>query len=288
MNMTNVSPTPTTRNTVPKSLTRMGEEWNGFPLRFIIMVFAVGIISLILIAGTVIASTMAGKLMFMLFMFGTWLIFFKFLRTPAIMNRSWLMYLYTLRALRGQTVTAKFKLPDGFLEGIIPLKKFHREGLIEFVGDKYGLLMRIDPQRISDDEVEGHLEKVKSMIDSLHGDLMLKLFVCSIPQSSIKNLERNVISTINKEDRTAQQKAHLYSIYHEAHDNTSSVIQWRFYLFISLGVYKDLHHALIAKQQYFPGLEARLHKCGVRVSQLVDKQMLAAAYRQCITQQGYI
>ncbi len=179
-------------------------------------------------------------------------------------------------------------MPDGFLESVIPLKAFHQEGLIEFIGNKYGLLMRMEPSRVSDDEIDGHVEKVKSLLDSLHGDLMLKVFVCSIPQAGIKNLERNVIGTINNKERTAQQKAHLYSIYHEAHDNINTVINWRFYVFVSLGVYKDLAHALIARQQYFPGLSSRLRKCGVLVIPLIDKQELGMAYRQCITQQGYV
>jgi hypothetical protein len=274
-------------NTVPKSITRIHEEWNGYPLKFIILVLITGFIALLLITGILLSTSMAGRGFYLAVLFILVVIFFKFMRSPAITDRTWLIIQFIIKSLRGQTIIAKYTLPDGFLERIIPLKAFHQEGLIEFMDKQYGLMMRIMPARISDDELDDHIAKAQYLVDSLHGNLHMKFYVCSIAQGNVKDMERNVIQIINKEDRSKEQRDHLFSIYHQAHDNKTAVIQWVFYVFLGLGQYNSLEEALIAKKQYFPGFEQRLAKCDVLVIQLKNKETLAAAYRQCITQRGY-
>jgi len=275
----------TTNNTIPKSITRIQEEYMGFPMKFVAVVVGTCLVSLFLIMGILLSE---GRIVFIIVQFFVIVFFFKFMRSPSILDRSWLMYQFFIKSMRGQDVMAKFTLPAGFLERIIPLKAFHADGLIEFIDNQYGLLMQIEPSRISDDEIDGHIQKVRGLIDSLHSEVSLKLFVCSIPQGAgFKSLEKNVINIINTQDRTVEQKNHLLSIYHQAHDNKNTVIAWKFYMFLATGKYKSHEEAQIATKQYFPGFLLKLQKCGVLVNQLKDKHTLAAAYRQCITQQGY-
>lgn len=273
-------------NTIPKSMTRIREEYMGFPIKFVGVVVVTSFVSLVLIMGILLSEK---RLFFILIQFFVIIVFYRFMRSPMILDRSWLMYLFFIKSLRGQDITAKFTLPTGFMERIIPLKAFHPDGMIEFINNQYGLLMQIEPSRISDDEIDGHIQKVQNLIDSLHGNLSIKLFVCSMPQSGtgFKALEKNVINTVNTQDRTVEQKNHLLSIYHQAHDNQNVVIAWKFYMFLVLGRHKNIEEARIATKQYYPGFLLRLQKCGVLVNQLKDKTTLAAAYRQCITQQGY-
>jgi hypothetical protein len=272
-------------NTVPKSITRINEEWNGFPIKYVLTVFTIAAVSLILVAVAFVSER--GRWAFISVLFVTWVIFFKFLRTPAIMNRSWLVYQFLLKSMRGEHIIAKFTLPAAFLESLIPIRLFYNDGLIEFADQQYGLLARIEPSRISDDEVEDHIQRVRGIVDALHGSLLLKFYVTSVQRNGLRALEKNVINIINKETRTKEQTDHLYSIYHQAHDAHNNVIEWQFFLFLGLGVHKNIDEAQIAKKQYFPGLEARLNKIGVVVIPLKDKMDLASAYRKCITQGGY-
>jgi hypothetical protein len=272
-------------NTVPKSITRIREEWNGLPVRYVILTISFVVLSLILMASILLSDS--GQGIFLGILFFELAFFYKFLRSPKIMDRSVLMYKFLLRSIKGETVIAKFRLPDGFLERIIPIKAFHQDGIIEFMENKYGLLMRIEPSRISEDDIDMHIQKTRALVDSLHGELLTKAFVCSIQETNSRSLARNVVNIINTQERTPEQKKHLDSIYHHAQENNNTVIQWQFYVFLSIGTHPDLEKAIIAKKQYFPGFSDKLQKLGVLVMPLKNKDALASAYRKCITQVGY-
>ena len=272
-------------NTVPKSITRIREEWNGLPVRYVILTISFVVLSLILMASILLSDS--GQGIFLGILFFELAFFYKFLRSPKIMDRSVLMYKFLLRSIKGETVIAKFRLPDGFLESIIPIKAFHQDGIIEFMENKYGLLMRIEPSRISEDDIDTHIQKTRALVDSLHGELLTKAFVCSIQETNSRSLARNVVNIINTQERTPEQKKHLDSIYHHAQENNNTVIQWQFYVFLSIGTHPDLEKAIIAKKQYFPGFSDKLQRLGVLVMPLKKKDVLASAYRKCITQVGY-
>ncbi len=272
-------------NTVPKSITRIREEWNGLPVRYVILVISFVVLSLILIAFILLSNS--GQGIFLAILFFELAFFYKFLRSPKVMDRSILIYKFLLKSIKGETVIAKFKLPAGFLERIIPIKAFHQDGIIEFMENKYGLLMRIEPSRICEDDIDIHIQKTRALVDSLHGELLTKAFVCSIQETNFKPLARNVVNIINTQERTPEQKKHLDSLYHHAQENNNAVIQWQFYVFLSLGTHTTLDKAMIAEKQYFPGFSEKLQKLGILVTQLKNKEVLASAYKQCITQGGY-
>jgi len=273
-------------NTVPKSITRIHEEWNGLPVRYVIIVISFVVLSLILIASTLLSDS--GQWIFLGILFFELAFFYKFLRSPKVMDRSVLIYKFLLKSLKGETVIAKFRLQAGFLERIIPIKAFHKDGIIEFMENKYGLLMRIEPSRISEDDIDMHIQRTRALLDSLHGDLLTKAFVCSVSETNYKPLARNIVNIINTQERTPEQKKHLDSLYHHAQDNKNTVIQWQFYVFLSIGTHPNIDRAIIAKKQYFPGFSDKLQKLGVLVMPLKKKEALASAYRKCITQGGYV
>jgi hypothetical protein len=273
-------------NTVPKSITRIREEWNGLPVRYVIIVLSFVVLSLILIASILLSHS--GQGIFLAILFFELAFFYKFLRSPKVMDRSVLVYKFLLKSIKGETVIAKFRLPAGFLERIIPIRAFHQDGIIEFMENKYGLLMRIEPSRISEDDTDMHIQRTRSLVDSLHGELLTKAFVCSIQETGYKPLARNVVNIINTQERTPEQKKHLDSIYHHARENNNTVIQWQFYVFLSIGTYPNIEKAIIAKKQYFPGFSEKLQKLGILVMPLKNREALASAYRQCITQGGYV
>jgi len=245
-------------NTVPKSITRIREEWNGLPVRYVIMAISFVILSLTLIASILLSNN--GQGIYFGLLFFELAFFFKFLRTPKVMDRSILMYNFLLRSIKGETVIAKFKLPAGYLERLIPIKAFHEDGIIEFMENKYGLLMRIEPSRISEDDIDTHIQRTRALVDSLHGELLTKAFVCSIQEGNYKPLARNIVNIVNTQERTLEQRKHLDSIYHHAQQNKNTVIQWKFYVFLSLGTHATLNKAIIAKKQYFPGFSEKLQK----------------------------
>src|SRR5659263_654431 len=243
-------------NTVPKSITRIREEWNGLPVRYVFIVTFFVILSLLMITSILLLDR--GQWIFLAILFFELAFFFKFLRTPKVM------------------------------ESIIPIRAIHQDGIIEFMKNKYGLLMQVEPSRICEDDIDTHIQKTRSLVDSLHGELLTKAFVCSMQETGYRPLARNVVNIINTQERTPEQKKHLDSLYHHAMENNNTVIQWKFYVFLGLGTYATLDKAIIAKKQYFPGFSEKLQKLGILVMPLKKKEALASAYKQCITQGGYV
>ncbi len=276
-----------TGTTVPKTLTRIHSEYYGYPIRYLILVFALAIFCVFLVAGMVLSRSYIAKAVYVILLFSIVTVFIKFFWGAKSMDRTWLMYKYFIRSITGKNTLAKYILPASFLEAIVPIKAFHDLGIIEFLDNKYGLMMRIEPSRISDDELDSHIAKGRSLVDALHGNLLMKFYVVSV-NSDGAAIEKNVIDIINKEERSQNQKQHLYSIYHHLQDSTKTVIQWRFYIFVALGEYENLDKAKIARSQYMPGIESKLMKSGVHVVPLLEKNTLASAYRQCLSTHGGI
>ncbi len=265
--------------TVPKSMRRIKEEWQGLPLKYVIVLAGFIITCLILI---ILIFFSKNKIPPLILLFLVASFFFKFMRTPAILTRSWLAYIFLIRGLRGQNMIPKYAVSARFMQSIIPIKEFHQGGIIEFTGNKYGMLLKADPSRVSDDELEQHINQVRNLTDSLHGELSLKSYVVSLDTAERKT-ERALMNQLNETGRTKQEQAHLYSLYQEASDNTAPVIQWKFFIFLGFGKYSTLQEAKIAKGQYYPGITDRLNKAGMHVLPVQDRQELGATYRQLIS-----
>jgi hypothetical protein len=210
-------------------------------------------------------------------------VFFKFIKNDETLDRSVLMYNYFMRSMRGQTVVAKYTCTVPFLQQVVPLVAVHANGIIEFTGKRWGILMRIDPQRVSDDDLDSHIAKVKDVIESLFGDLILKTFVCSRTNNA-KPIEQDLIKKMNDKDKTNQQRQHLYSIYQDIRGNIRPLIEWRFFVFASIGIHEDLESADRVRQTHIPGLENKMRVAGMHVIPLTDPNEVSISYRQCFTQ----
>jgi len=99
------------KNTVPKSITRMNEEWNGLSIKYVIIYFITAGISLALLLSILFVTNMIVKVTLITIMFIIIVIFALFMRSPSVMDRSWLMYLFLIKSLRGENIISKFKLP---------------------------------------------------------------------------------------------------------------------------------------------------------------------------------
>ncbi len=269
---------------IPKTMRKFSEEKFGISHQriAIIISWVFASILLLFLAGR---SGMAGKVIFIGLLLSMWAFYVALLRNSEILDRTVLTYKYFIRKMNGQAAILKYTAPVSFLQQIVPIVGLHKNGLIEFVEKRYGLLLRIDPKRVSDDELDGHISKVKDIVDSLHGDMVMKTFVVS-RSSMVKPLEKNLIDSINTGDKTQQQKEHLYSLYHEVHENTTPVIEWQFFIFLGLGQHLSIEDAEIARQAHLPGFEDRLYRAGMHAIPVTNELDLAVCFRQCFTQEA--
>jgi hypothetical protein len=267
---------------IPKTMRKFSEEKFGISHQRIGLIIAWVLLSILLL---IIAGKVGffGRILFISLFVAIWMVYAVFLRTSEVLDRTTLTYKYFIRALLGQTVIAKYTVPVQFLEQVVPIRNFHKNGLIEFVDNRYGILLKVDPKRVSDDDLEAHIHKVKDMTDSLHSELVLKTFVCS-RSTTVKPLEKHLINTINSGGKTRQQKEHLYELYQEVHNNTAPVIEWQFYIFLGLGRHPSLGDAEISRQAHLPGFEDRLNRAGMHMISITNQYEATICFRQCFAQ----
>jgi len=266
--------------TVPKSLRRINEEYQGLPIRYVMVLVVMAIICLVLIISTFSAKN---KIVPLILLFCVISFFLKFMRKPSVLTRSWLAYKFLIRGMGGHNVVAKYTSTATFMKSIIPIVEFHEAGVIEFTGKQYGLLLKCDPGRISDDELDQHINRVKILADSLHGEIMIKSYTTTT-NSTGKPVEKALLASLNEQGRTKEEKAHLYSLYTESTNNSTPVIEWKYYIFVGLGSHATLEDAYISKQQYFPGIIDRLTNANCHIILIQNKNELGRVYRQLMSQ----
>lgn len=268
--------------TIPKVIRKVQEKKFGRTWRWIWITVA----SIAIIVIWLMISGMAPwpiRIFIYAFIIAYTIFFFKFLKNDETLERTILMWKYFIRSINGQTIVPKYTCTVPFLQQVVPIVAVHKNGVIEFTGKRWGVLFRIDPSRISDDDLDTHLMKVTDIVDSLFSDLVLKTFVCSRSDMA-KPIEQHLINSINNPAKSQEQKAHLHSIYQELRGNTRPLIEWQFYVFASIGLHPDINDAERARQAHIPGLENRMRVAGMHVVQMTDPDDIAISYRQCMTQ----
>ncbi len=271
-----------TTHSVPKSMTRIHSEWKGIPVKYIAVTLTSAVVIAILAAVAVFAASILSKAVSVALILSIIVLWYKLTRTPKILEKSYLTLLFFLRSLRGETNIAKYSTTDTFLESKIPIRKFHPEGLIEFKDQKYGILMAYEPDRVSDDNLEAHIAKGQHLVDALHGELLIKMFVLNVPKRDMRPISAYINNIITTQTATQEQTQHLRSIYHQAQDNDHVDTDWKFYLFIGLGKHKTIQDATIAKQRYYDGFKSKIEALNIRIAQITNQQTLSDAFRECL------
>lgn len=210
-----------------------------------------------------------------------WSIYLKWFRNSEVVTRTGLVVKFLIRGAAGQNVIAKYNVPPAFLQAVVPVKAVHANGIIEFTGNLYGQLLRMDPPRISEDDLESHVKRVGHVVNSLHGDLMLKTIVCSRVDIA-RGLKDDLLHGMS--DKTDAQREHLYGLYHETAESAVGVIDWQFYLFVGIGEHKELEHAANMMQSQVPGLLKFFNRAGVHCVPIIDADEIALVYRQLFVQ----
>ena len=81
--------------------------------------------------------------------------------------------------LQGKHVINKFSVPVSFLEKLVPIVKIYKDGIVEFKGKKFGVLMETHPMRISEEERAIHEKRMEKVINGIPANTHFKTIACS-------------------------------------------------------------------------------------------------------------
>ena len=196
---------------IPKSIKRVNEESQfGLSKKFVFLSIFMGFLSLILIAKAV--SSVFRLYTTLIILIILWVFIICFFRTPTLWNRSATILSYSTAYLTDKCTVRKYKDTEAKLFDIVWIKEFHTNGnssLIEFFGDKYAILLKSDPYKISDDEINSYIEKVKQLVDSIGLGKMISFYVSSASVISDRPLENTIVQSLN-DAKSQKERDHLY------------------------------------------------------------------------------
>jgi hypothetical protein len=263
----------------PKTITKIQEdEYLDFTSSFtwVLMGF-VGIALLIIF---MLSSVQYGmfQAILALILFIWLIIWLKYFSSSEKIERQLLIYGFKWAGIRGKHVINKFDIPAQFLEKIVPITAIHGGGIIEFKGEKWGVLMETNPIRISDEERAAHEKKLEKVVNGIPANTHFKTIACSrsFPRKSIQQYLLEVSNNSNGKKATDQ---HLAGLYNKISEDRTPVISWKYYAFQSLGEQPDLETAKIQYEAVIPGLMMNMRAANLQPRIYEDPNEIAIAYR---------
>jgi hypothetical protein len=193
-------------------------------------------------------------------------------------DRQKLRVKFFFQGIQGKHVINKFAVPVSFLERLVPIVGIHQDGIIEFKGNKYGVLMETYPVRISEEEREGHEKRLEKVINGIPSNTHFKTIACSRlePRKPILQYLLDVSCNSNGDKAT---DLHLAGLYSKIAEDNSPVISWKYYAFLSLGEWKTQDEARIQYGAIVPGLLKNMKAARLQPRIYSDEYEISTAYR---------
>ncbi len=209
-----------------------------------------------------------------------WGLYYKYASTESKLEKSILFLKFFFDGYSGLHTIARYDTELKFLEDVFPLKNIHEDGLIQFLDNHYGLLIKFVPPQVQDEDEDAHGLRMQEVIDGLAGNTSIK-FIAISRQTLRKPLLEKLLKMMNKRGVNKKVYEYLYSIYEMIRDKNTKDIEWTFCAFFGLGVYDNLQDAIDQMDSEFPGLVDSLTDAGMKqISKLTDRMKIAQEYRQ--------
>jgi hypothetical protein len=265
----------------PKVIRKVKEKaYGGYTLKSFgvavgwVIVSGIVVLPLAFSGSTIIECLVAAILI------GWWGLYYKYALTESKLEESILFLKFFFDKYSGLHTIARYDTDLKFLEDVFPLKNIHNDGLIEFLGNHYGILIKFIPPQIQDEDDETHGLNMQGVIDGLAGNTSLK-FIATSRQTLRKPMLDKLLKMMNKRGVNKKVYEYLYSIYEMIRDKDTKEIEWSFCAFFGLGVYDNLQDAIDQMDSEYPGLVDSLTDAGMmQISKLTDRMTIAQEYRQ--------
>ena len=205
-------------------------------------------------------------------------IWFKLFSTFEKVDRQKLRFKFAVQNMQGKHVINTFDIKVSFLEKLVPIVAVHEKGIIEFRGNKYGLLMETFPIRISEEERELHEKRIEKVVNGIPANTPFKTLSCSRLEPR-KPILKYLLDIAEKSAGDISIDLHNVSLYNKIASDNSSVISWKYYAFIGLGEWKSLDEAKIQYGAIVPGLIKNMKGAKLRPKIIESENEISKAYR---------
>jgi len=210
-----------------------------------------------------------------------WAIFIKYFRSTKHIEKTILFFKYLLRVKRGENIIAKYTQPLKYIAASYPVKDIHEGGLIEYYGPTtpWGVLIEVDPFRVSDDELESHQAQLVEIFDSLPETIKFSVINTSYVDDS-EHIISSIRNRANDPHLSLPQKEHLAHLHNELANDAASVIDWKILISLVFDDASNLKEAVVKMGEYIPGIVNGLQEANLNCFVIEDKVEIVNQFRK--------
>lgn len=186
------------------------------------------------------------------------------------------------RIVTKRNMMKKYVEPLDDLKKLFPVETVEDTGLIRYTDNTSGVFVRLDPPRVSDDDLDSHNKKMRNVVNSLYGKYNFQFLAFSAEHNtdSVSDIARDAMK---RKDNTAETNEHLHSIYSEAVSADTNTIEWTFLLLVCLPVTDTVEEAEKLRQAFLSGLTKELARTGILSKVVDDRTETIQIMRESIT-----
>lgn len=198
--------------------------------------------------------------------------------SPRKADKNWTKLFFMIDEKKGKHLMNNLTVPDSFLRHVFPLRMIHKKGLIEYNDNEFGVVVKLSPRRISEEERENHTKLVKGIIDGLHDNRVFKMHAFSKinPRKAIIEYLREIA---NKKC-SKQTAEHLNGLLNKVMQDKTPVMAYRNYAFIGLGKHETVQSAEIARKAVLEGILLNMRRADLQPREITDEHEIRKAYRE--------
>ena len=256
--------------------------------RFTLEQLIVGIIFLAVAAHTLTLSMDYGVMdrtpigiLFVLLTLVIILLYRAFFWKESTLYNSIAMLKYGLDYVTGNTKLRKYSCTAAQLKTKLPIDEVHENGMIEFPGKQFGVLLELYLPNVEDAGQAMFLIRNVELLNSLPEDVLYKAHEFSHIDIE-KHLLEQIKTAINDPGTTEEMKKHLYASYDEMLKVPGKVI-WDGYGFIGVGKYKNADKAFIESTINVEVVLSGLMHANILPHKITDAYTILRTYRQLIS-----
>ena len=208
-------------------------------------------------------------------------IYFRFFFKEEILYNSKAMIMYLFTYVTGGTELNKYIDTEEFISKKFPVKRVHKNGMIEFKKGQYGVLMTQTLPNVPPQRRPAYLAKTADLVNSLPLGLAYKsMHFCNI--ETAQPLVEQVRNAINDPDTTEEMRAHLYDSY-KALSKVAGRRVWSSWGFVAVGKFKDADAAYTGSKVPVETIMRSLREMEIIPTRMTREYDIINVYRQMMS-----
>jgi hypothetical protein len=263
--------------------------WAGISVEFLRLIIAFAIILTIPLITLIFIRNFWYQCFASAVILSAIILFFLYFRNYEMYVKNKLVVKFMIDEYKKLHGVYKFDADLDFLLTFVPIVEIFTNGIIEFVGKRFGILLRYYPPAIEDDQtsIETHIEEVKAFIHSVSGDKLIRFISCSRYQF-VSPVVKKLQEKMNESNLPKPFYRLLVSLLKKIKSNENSV-DVDFYIFIGFGKDVQTHEEATEKiLTDLPGLLEGLDKAKINAHHIVDRRQLITEYRNFFSPLGVV